>query len=414
MDARAALTALLVATLVLAGCVAPGTAPAGRSAPTVEVRNASGATVGTTIPTGGNASVDPGVVFSDLESMLGTDVRPPDYVVVLDDLSGPGGNLSGQPSRVWRLMDVRTRAPNRSIGHSENGATSILGHVTVYPGENRTERSVRWVLAHELVHYIQLHENRWEQVRNATDLETTDGQFAYRAMLEGPAVWGTDAYLRRYAPSLALTEPFYDELISVAPPGSHNRYGHRAYAFGNDYVEARVDDPRNLSTVFADPARTSEQVLHGLDPAAEPPVELRVHAHGSDAWAPVGRDRMGEAFLWSALASNVSVDRARRAAAGWGNDSLRIYGPSGDGPNSLAWALRFDNESEAAEFGRVARDYFDHAGTAAGEHWRIDGGAAALRQVDGRTYVLLLGDPGFVTGTAVSAADGVTIDPPGA
>ncbi len=446
MDARTALS-LLAAALLLAGCQAPGaTSAAGPGADagtTVEVRNATGATVGTTIPLSGNASVDPGAVLDDLQAMLGTDAPAPGAVRVVDDI---GANLTRQRPRIWRLLDVVDRAPNRSLAGTENGATSVLGTVTVYPGANRTERSTRWVVAHELVHYVHLYGDRWAQTRNASGLSTTDGRFVYRATVEGPAVWSTDRYLERHAAHLPPTEPFYDELIGTFPPGSRARYTLGAYAAGNDYVEARVDDPRNLSVVFEEPARTAEQVLHGLEPGVEPPAALSVRAADSPAWVVGGRDRMGEMFLRVALQDGIGVDRAARAAAGWGNDSLAAYYPDGGGEPAYAWVLRFDDAANASAFDAAARDYLDakaesategggvagsgasgaagNAGSSAGsasagdpagaEIRRLPEAAAAVRTVDERTRALLLGPERFVAGTEVAARGGdvVAVRPP--
>ena len=414
---RALALLALVAMLALAGCQAPGTPQNANFAPDVTVVNATGAEQGTTIPVANNGSVDPGAVFAEVQGLLGSDVPPPSNVRVLDDVDDLSVNVSmPQESPVRRYLNV-TRRGDLDLGDQENGAVGVLGSITIYPGQDRDPESATWVLAHELAHYVQVRSEADDHLRDRIAMDTTDGRFTQRAMMEGPAVYTTEAYLDEYMPSANSTLELYNRIDEGLPAGSAGVYSNRQYLLGYHYVESQVDSPAELDGLYNDSALTSEHLIHGDDPAAEPMATLDVAFDGGSDWTVTGRDRMGEAFVWTALEDRLGTERAREAAAGWGNDSLLTIYPVGESERevSFAWVLRWDDAANATEFAADSRAYVERAGTESGDLTRLDSGAFAAVATPGeRTTVLLLGDRSFVDEVTVSATDGtVTVSAAG-
>ncbi|MFB6219633.1 MAG: hypothetical protein ABEH77_10760 [Halobacteriaceae archaeon] len=383
-------TRTATATRDPAGTTTTATATAGAEAPAIAVRN-------------GTLPADPNATFRRLRAVLGTDAPPPAYVEVV---ASPGALAPGSDRRrvprFWRLLGVEpeqalTDAERRRL---ENGVTTGLGGIRLYPGDGDPAR-VEWLLAHEFVHYVQLRRGHDATLRRHL-ARTTDARFLARAIVEGVAVYATDAYVARHRPDAGPTSAFYERLHADLPPGSPSRYANLAYVAGHRYVAGRIDDPAAADAVYADPPATSEQLLHGTD---DPPVPLRV-AVATEGWRAVGSDTMGEAFLRVALENGLDPERARRAAAGWGNDSLRVFRPAGGGDPGYVWVLRFDDAADATEAERALAASLAARGNRTDGGWRVAGAPAALTRPDDRTLALAAGPAGFVNRTAVASADG--------
>lgn len=405
MDRSRALAVLaLGALLLLAGCQAPGTPQDADFAPSISVVNATGAERGTTIDVAGNETIDPGAVFAQVQGLLGTDVPPPTNVRVLDDLSDLTTNTSTFEMPIRRHLNVTSRG-DLDLGDQENGAVNALGGITIYPGQARDPQATTWVLAHELVHYVHVRGGQAAHVRETAGMDTTDGQFTSRAMIEGTAMYTTEAYLDEYVDNeSATTLALYQRIERGLPPGSAGTYANRQYLLGHHYISTQVNSSAEIDRLYNHTAVTSEQLIHGDDPAAEPMAALDVSYDGGEAWTVTGSDRMGEAFTWTALEDHLGTDRAAEAAAGWGNDSLLTVYPTDEGNVSFAWVLRWDDATNASEFADNARTYLERAGTSAGDLQQLPTGAHAdLATAGDRTTVLTIGEREFVTETTVSA-----------
>jgi hypothetical protein len=130
----------------------------------------------------------------------------------------------------------------------------------------------------------------------------------------------------------------------------------------------------------------------------------------ADAWRVTGRDRLGEAFVRTALAGSLGVERAARAAAGWGNDSLLTVRRPGVANSSYAWVLQWDDPAEADEFRAAMADSIAARGRAAdGGGWHVAGVRVALRHPGPETTVLFAGAPSFVRNATASADGGVAL-----
>jgi len=394
------LLAVVAVTVLLssAGCAAP---EADTGAPDVE-------TVGGDLPAG----VDAGEEYRRLRTLLETNVSAPPSVTVLNDSTVPNGSGPAATPASFRAFGVEAAPAERGEpAYRYVGATAATGQVRLYPGDKPTAL-VRTVLVHEYVHYLQVQRGDDRRLREALD-RTTDARFVRRSVLEGVAVSVTDAYLRRHLPDAAPNAALYDRLAEVYPRGTPSWYGNAMYRFGARYVDGRVDDPAAALSVVERPPRTSEQVLHGHAPGTEPPRNLSVTVAAAESpWRSVGTDRMGEAFLLAALA-DVSRERARTAAAGWGADRLVVLRRSGAANASYALVTRWDDAADAGEFRATYADALGARGEYTGDAWRVDGRTTTVERVGEETVVVLVGSETFVAGTAVDGSgETVTVDPP--
>lgn len=400
----------MLALVAIAGCQAPltGEPPAGTQS-TPDSAAAANITVHN-----GSFEADPGRVYGRLRDLRGSD-GPAPSTIRLRNLSEATENDTGpildqfNPTPLWAHLNLTSTGVNvlDEVDLLFQGSVTGAGVVTIYLHEQATAETEQIVLAHELTHYVQVESGQMNALIRALDMTTTDGVYVRRSVAEGDAVFTTDAYLETYEVSDERNAPLYDRIAAQYPPGDANRFRNSQYIVGHQYVASQFDDPAALEGLYEDPPTTSEQLLHRLPPGSEPPVPLSIERTTGENWRYVGDDRMGEAFLRHALASELGVDRAAATAAGWGNDSLQIYRPSDGGEPSYAWVLRWDDEANATEFERAAADTFDSLGSDGDEVWALaDADAvAAVERPTPRTVVLLLGADTFVTSTTVAGED---------
>ena len=411
MTRRALGVLALAAVLVVAGCQAPvaGTAdsgPATDSGPGGPDRQPANVTV-----VNGTLAVDPGLVFARVQTVAGTNVTPPERIRAFDDESDYGNASlgSGGLPPFQEAVGLKTGPVSNASALQRQfaGQTSALGTVVVYTGPTATADDTRLVVAHEFVHYIQFTQGRSAQLRQQVDTGTTDGSYVVRSLLEGPAVYTTDAYLERYTDNGTRNSPVYRAIAEALPPGHVGRYGNSQYVEGTEYVTSRVDVPADLPEVYEAPPTTSEQVIHNRTPDEEPAVALEAFVEPAQGWQEAGTDRLGEAFVRTTLAVGVPQPRADRAAAGWGNDRLYVHRAPGQRNASYAWTFAWDDADEGAEFERALRAYLDARGERREGRWVLDAGLTArVLTPSERSTVLLLGNESFVAGTDASLTVG--------
>jgi len=407
---RTGLALAMAGLLVLSGCVAAPTATPQEDR-TIRVEN-------------GTLPVDANLVFERVTGLLEADVDPPDSVRVVgpEGLSAlvnrttENGSVNASLPPFWVAMRV-TRKPGGDPDPRTrpNGVTTGLGEITIFTGDNDSA-AVHYVLAHEFVHYVQFTDGAAGTVTSNVNAWTTDGAFVLRGVLEGVAVYTTDEYIHRYIDTDRTNSGLYRELASEIPPDGFRAYSNFRYIYGKQYVDERIDAPSEAERIYRDPPTTSEQLLHGYSPDAEPRREMSVSI-AKNGWHDAGGDRLGEAFLRVALRNGVGETTANRAAAGWGNDSLWIYrAVEGADDESFVWVLRWDEPAEATEFVDAFRRYLDARGDRSnGEHqnrsverdvWQIGDDTAAVERVGQDTTVVLLGARSFVRDAAVSGSNG--------
>jgi hypothetical protein len=252
------------------------------------------------------------------------------------------------------------------------------------------DRATERLLVHEQFHAIQFQQD-WFDYQDRT---TRDARLAYQGVVEGTAVWVTGQYVNRYeGPDAPSGYERYRSHVEDGPDG--NRLLSAPYYVGARWTEHHLDDPTNVSWAFENQPETTEQLMHNLTAGEEPvaPVDLDVR---SDRYFDRAGDRMGELYVWATLRGELSENRSRIAAAGWGGDELRTVADTTGAVENLAWAMRWDTERDADEF------------AAAAEAWttaRVGDVSARLVRLNATTTVLLVGTPGFVDETTASLDD---------
>ena len=417
---------LLAVSLVLAGCQAPmadggsrGTATP-TATPVGSAGDAGNRTQVGPIPNvtvlNGSLELDPGRVFARVQAVSGTSVTAPRAVRVFDTESEfynstPSGGLEPRLPAFWRLAGIDTAEINGSaLEVQKNGYVTSRGDVVVYLGPNATLADERILLAHEFTHYVQTQRERRSDLNGALGERTTESAYLTRSVIEGGAIYTADSYVRAYAPGAKLNSPWYGEIQASYPIGHAARFQNGRYIYGYEYVTQRLETPANLSAVYEEPPRTAEQLLHGIEPGVEPPTALSVEQSTGENWLASGTDTMGEAFVRYALAGDVGPSRAEQAAAGWGNDTLRIFRPTDGGRTGYVWLLDWDDAANASEFERALRDAFDERGAEADGIWSLSevNASASVTDVSEVTTAVTFGPRPFVTAASVGS-DGETV-----
>ncbi len=395
---------LLACAIVLAGCGAPMAQPPDSTPQEpIDVTN-------------GTLSVDPNVVFDRVQTLQGSSVDRPSVVRVFNSLEGfQNQSSSVQTSRNRRFYTLAgmTNEPvtvAEGVTRQKNGYVTGFGSIVLYIGENATRVDELLLTAHEFTHYVQLQSGRQEQLsQNIGGVTLTDRRYVLRSLLEGGAVVTTDAYLAEYANTTTTNSEMYTSVQAALPDGHVSKYENGKYVNGDAYMDSRSQTPADLSAVYENPPQTSEQLLHGLDPEAEPPVPLTVRVETGRQWVTSGTDRMGEAFVRTAMESAVGESQAVTAAAGWGNDTVRLLRPAdGDGETAYVWVLRWDDAANQTEFQTAYERSLDHHGTETGGIWNLadHDASATLSAPTDRISVVAFGPESLVEDVTVTGDSG--------
>lgn len=342
----------LCALLVLAGCAAPAGETPVAGAPTADASTTNATT--TTTPDDGSAPehvvvdgelpVDANVTFDRVAALLDAEYAP--TRVVVQDLSGRTvAAFSGVP--FFAAFGV---SGPEAAGTGPAGLTTLDATVYLSPAAADSAR-VEQVLAHEFVHVAQVREDMvpWFE-GEAGAAGSLDEQFARRALVEGGAVYVTDAYTREHQPALGSQSAQMAAAYANASAGGRFLYGQ--YYFGARYANATLDDPAELPDLYEDPPETAENVLHpGTD---DDPVALNVTVE-SDAFDRERSQtrRAGELLARVVLRQTATRSTAREAAAGWGNDRVVAFDTANG--SAVAWVTRWDTPADADEFADAAR-----------------------------------------------------------
>lgn len=242
------------------------------------------------------------------------------------------------------------------------------------------------ILAHELTHALD--DQHFDLQALMSDATTADEEFAVRAVVEGSgtslmnlyAVQGALAGWLELDPA-AMTAEMAGQAESMegAPPylimtlALPYLEGNKLLTRQDNLLAASMAQPTDadLRALFANPPRSSEQVLHiekYWDPeqADEPvPVELDalIDRFGDD-WELQHTDVLGELACFVATAESLpdlttatgqlAGKWTNAAATGWGGDRyISMAGP--DGARVLVWHTLWDSPEDAVEFEAALR-----------------------------------------------------------
>lgn len=407
-DARSVAASLAVAVLlVVAGCqAAPGagggndsqvsTTQPSTDAPTTaaaETQTPSTDRPGRSINVeGGTLPVDPNVVWERVAAMVDTGVGPPS-TIRLENLA-IGSSTARTPFE--RALGVPATAIPGFAGTTPQSGDG--GIVKLHRQLTDDEMQLEATLAHEYVHVVQLRSRADDGLlRSFSDGErlTPDELSVFRATIEGAAEYVETRYARRHLGFDGdRTRTQYLNATStskrlIAP-----------YYLGARYVNATVDGPDELGAVYESPPRTTEELLHGLEPGSEPPAALRVSADADRRVEQSGP--YGELAVRTLFGTALDEPGAAALADGWGNDTRLGFGSPEDGERSdFAWVLRWDDAANATEFENGVAAYLDA---------REPNASVRVDRVAPETTVVFAGEKSFVAdATASGENETVTI-----
>jgi len=389
---RRRLALLLVVVLVTAGCGSlsggTGTGPASPAPEATPSETPRSGGANATLP------VDAKRVFERTAALLGA----PDATAPQVRVREPAA-MTVRPEAPAFLARLGVRYGDRAVtvDASAGGGVVRLSRGAL----NRSD--LRYVLAHEFTHALQQGRQNFSR-RFYASVETRGlgVGLLQRSIAEGAATYAGNRYWRAHVgetptPATRLSRS-YAETDDPAV-----LYSRAPYYFGYRYLAERNVSPANLTAVYDDPPRTTEELVHGLPPGSEPPAPLTVTVEGGTAER---EGRVGELATRLALRSELNRSAAAAAAAGWGEDRLLRF--PGE-PTNYVWVLRWDDRANATEFERAARRYLDRRGTPTASGWRDEGVAFQVRRLAPRTTALVTGEPGFVSTVTVEGNVSVTV-----
>ncbi|MFC7098575.1 hypothetical protein [Halobaculum marinum] len=450
MAARALQAVALLICLLVAGCTAPTASPAaeaiGGTDPIAESGQAPGVST-TATPT--HTSAPPSEAEPGQETETATATPRPDETDTAEpspeqlaagyDIEVVDGDLPVDYSlvfaRVAVTVDRPTVAPPRSVvirppdrmrvGRQQYPEFYRLVGVTAPEGQPTATTAAAYVaspetvtvneavlndsaeaestLAHESVHVVQFRDGTFQRLRGsaAAPAGSTEARLLHAGVVEGSATYVQREYVRRYRPD--APDPVVSLAAASRSGSTATGLGIAPYVVGARYVDERVDDPRDLDTVYANPPRTTEELLHGLPPGSEPLATLVVTDDPNDRWrADLGsRDTHGELFLRVVMESGLNESAAATAADGWGNDVRLGFTRAGDasGTTGYVWVVRFDDEANATEFQSAFAEWRDERAS--------DAAPVRLVRVSPETVAVLVGAESFVEDARPTGTDGV-------
>lgn len=441
--------ALFVAVLVvLAGCSAPFGGGSATDAPTPTVEGtptvteapttsteSSGPTTTSTVTTtptatptptettdpdpegpsvrviGGDLPIDANRTYARLAGLLGTDAEAPERISIVDPSSASiPGSISAVPDPLARLGVTYEASAGSSSGPSFAGLTTSADSIRLNAAILNDTANAELVLAHEYVHTVQYQQAAFYDTRRGIDARGIGPNQLYRATIEGAATYAMEQYRKQYLPD----EPSQtgDQMADYRRSDNPGRqYLIAPYAFGGRYLEARLDSAANVSAVYESPPRTTEALIHGYAPGAEPPVPLSITVNASEWFATGEGGRVGELSTRIVLRTETNETFAAAGADGWGNDRVVEF-LNGDA-TGYAWVLRWDDAANATEFADHFGAYLDGSATESDGLWRTGGDTAfRLLRTSDRTTVVLFGAPDFVRAATAEGGTNVTVSAP--
>jgi len=272
----------------------------------------------------------------------------------------------------WEALFLVGEDANATAAVAEVFGGGVVGYYVegriVLVSDDDSPRVDTGTLAHELVHALQ---DQHFDPDYATD--TFDARVGTQGLTEGDPVYVERAYRARCAGEWSClpaprTRPTGDAI--ARHPGVYLVFV-QPYTTGPGFVGAlRNRSGGNWTAVneaYADPPRTSEQVIHPERYPDDRPANATVPDRSGSNWTRIGRQTAGEAGVHVAFWANGFVERRDDAvgtdyrhplSAGWEGDALVAYadrrGPAGsaDGEGAYVWRTVWTNGTEAREFKR--------------------------------------------------------------
>lgn len=420
--AMAARNLLVLLLVVLAGCstlIAPPqdpSPPAGTESPPEQQSNTTAPTDDNTseptLPqisvTGGNLATDPIQTFRRVTTQLGINSTVANqYNVSIKVITPENVRSSREPPRFLRVLGVqapeyRTNLAGQTIGDDE----IRINH------DVATQPRIAGLLTHEYVHIVQhsrdetgqlfdVDTSGWDEIPpSGPELRLLDS-----SLTEGAATHVADQYQQAYTDTLPQGTRYRRAYEQRETAGG--RYFMAPYWFGYRYVADRLEDNSTLASIYDQPPRTTEALVHQYDPGAEPPVSLPVNVTG-DRWRPDDRGRVGELGTRIALSAHLNRSRAAVGADGWGNDALVPF--ERNSSRGYVWITRWDDTANASEFRTALTAALNQDATATEMGWRDGQVVFRIQQgEDSETVVVVAGPPKFARNTSMDINQRVSV-----
>jgi hypothetical protein len=264
----------------------------------------------------------------------------------------------------------------------------------------------RLTFVHEYVHGLQDQHFDLEAFVDEDRL-SDDEALARMALIEGDATQAMSQYLLLHMADInqedikALSEGAEsdDGAALAAAPSIIRETVLFPYTYGLEFVLVLFEDGwEAVNAAFADPPRSTEQILHpqkyldGDEPrlVALPPLTDTLGI----GWTLVESEVLGEFQTGLYLAQQVDQDTVAQASEGWGGDRYAVY--TKDEAEVLVFASVWDTEADREEFVDAYRQYAEakyrgvgHGTAAAQLWWEIPGEATLLTWKGDRAVVLV-------------------------
>jgi len=203
---------------------------------------------------------------------------------------------------------------------------------------------------HELVHALtDQHFDFNDEYELLIDEGTGDDASAFQALIEGDAIRSQFVYMEGMSPieaAQAAIEAFsYDSSILDSIPAWMQADLTFPYDQGLVFVDAIVSmgGLAAVDDAYQAPPETTEQILDVAKyNRREQPRDLAPLTVELDGWDVHDEASFGEWGLRLVISDSVLPGEATQAAAGWGNDTYRVFSRGGD----VAMAMSYIGDSE--------------------------------------------------------------------
>jgi len=339
---------------------------------------------------------DPDEVLTRVETLTGAEDLEDVNVVIENGSNVAGGSGESPPF----FQAIGLFAPNES----GRALAQVSGERTIVVSRALLDHPSRFegTLSHEYTHLLQTRANAPDRVASSVSDNASqpgDGAMVVWALYEGGATYVEQAYWERHVD--AGTPPDRLTAASYRNASGLQQYLLSGHHYGYRYLDGRVDDPAALGAVYDDPPRTTEELLHGLEPGSEPVRPLSVSV--ADEWARTRRSAtMGELFVRVLLETELSPDTAATGADGWGNDTrLSLVR---NGTRGHVWITTWDDAANASEFENAFRGYLSERATREGDRWKLAHGTVEICGTDGTVVAVCAGEDAFLDAISVAVA----------
>ncbi len=235
------------------------------------------------------------------------------------------------------------------------------------------------VMVHELTHAIQDQYFDLEKIQKQDrKLHDDDRVLAHQALFEGDAMAVMLDYLllpggRKFfqLPDLVLVmHSQFSEMASQfevfkQAPSYLQETLLFPYGYGAAFLQkVRAKEPWSaVDKIYSDLPKSTEQIIHAEKYLGERDDPVRVDLEDPSArlgsgWSTTYRDVVGEFSLYLLLKLQLTEDRARKAASGWGGDQIALV-ESDKGDAVVFFSSVWDSSWEAERYAAAMSEWFN-------------------------------------------------------